>query len=466
MRATRIRRQLVVAAVAASLLTPAAASRGAQAAAAGRLDGTLHTSGTDTRIYTATNQPVRLLGFNWPGTPTGGRTDALKAKDDCGNVWRTPADRLPGLTFNYDNVYQVVHDWGYNTIRIPVSWNNLEPVAPVWNAATGQDVHSWSAAYLNDLRSMVTKAQAAGLWVVLDLHQDFWSPALHHIVKWNGQQGLCEGVGMPRWLDPSIDAKPSATQQVDFYNAMNWFYRNVPDPASTLTHATPWQLFQSAWSELSYVFSARSGFPAYRAVVGADLLNEPYAKYVGGSPPAGQTVLQAAGSRLAAFYTAAAPAVTTDNPGWLLFFEDSTGGYNAASPAGRETPVLTGRPGGDANWVYSMHDYDFGYGTFSDGVTRHDDFGITLMNVDLANAQAWQVPLYVGEFTNFELGIPAWNLTTADMAQTAAFLSWAKQHAVSWTFWAYANTYPPMNVIDYRSNHAIPAVKSTLAAGR
>ena len=76
------------------------------------------------------------------------------------------------------------------------------------------------------------------------------------------------------------------------------------------------------------------------------------------------------------------------------------------------------------------------------------------------------MPLYVGEFTNFELGIPAWNLTSADMAQTAAFVSWAKQHAVSWTFWAYANTYPPMNVIDYRSNRAIAVVKSTLAAGR
>ena len=103
----------------------------------GRLDGTLHTSGTDTVIYTAANQPVRLLGFNWPGTPTGGRTEALKAKDACGKVWRTPADKLPGFTFNYDNMYQVIHDWGYNTIRIPVSWNNLEPVAPVWDATSG-----------------------------------------------------------------------------------------------------------------------------------------------------------------------------------------------------------------------------------------------------------------------------------------------------------------------------------------
>jgi hypothetical protein len=246
---------------------------------------------------------------------------------------------------------------------------------------------------------------------------------------------------------------------------MNWFYRNLPDPASITTHETPWQLFEDAWSELSYVFSARSGFPAYQAVVGADVLNEPYSKYVGGNPPAGQTVLQAAASRLNAFYTATAPAITADNPGWLLFFEDSTGGYNAANPAARETPVMTSAPGGDFNWVYSMHDYNFGYGTFSDGVTRHDDFGITVVNKDLANAKAWNVPLYIGEFTNFELGIPAWNLTSADMVQTGKFVSWAKQNAVSWTFWAYANTSPPMNVIDYRTNKPIPVVVSTLAGG-
>ena len=93
---------------------------------------------------------------------------------------------------------------------------------------------------------------------------------------------------------------------------------------------------------------------------------------------------------------------------------------------------MTAKPtgSGDFNWVYSIHDYNFAYGTFSDGVTRHDDFGITLMNVDLANAHAWHVPLYIGEFTNFELWSASnvHQFTDAAMAQTKAFLSWARQH--------------------------------------
>ena len=376
------------------------------------------------------------------------------------------ADAIGGLTFNYDNSYQSMRSAGYNVMRIPISWNNLEPVAPVWSTNLNSYVHSWNQNYLNDLKSMVTKARAAGLMVILDMHQDYWSPSLHHITNWNGAPGYCEGVGMPRWLDPSIDAKASTTQNLDFYNAMNWFYRNIQDPTSTITKATPWQLFSSAWSLLSYTFSSSSGFADYQAVVGSDILNEPYYSYVGGSPPAGQTVLQASGSRLAAFYNAMAPAITAYNPSWLLFFNDSTGGYNSANPLARETPTMTGKPTVAGDWVYAIHDYNFSYETFSDGVARHDDFGITLANIVLADAHAWGVPLYIGEFTIFTtFGVDARLLTDSDMAQTKAFLSWAKVNDVNWTFWAYVNPYLPMTVVDYTTNQAIPVVKNALATG-
>jgi aryl-phospho-beta-D-glucosidase BglC (GH1 family) len=459
--------KLVTMSAVASVLLAALVGGGARATASGRhsgrLSGTLHTSGTS--IYTAADRPVRLLGFNWTGTEAGGRSDYLKQPDACSRVWRTPADRLPGVPVDYDNMYQVLHDWGFNTIRIPISWNDLEPQPPVWNDSTGRYVHTWNTAYVDDLKSMVTKAKAAGLYVVLDMHQDFWGPALHHIVLSNGQSGMCEGIGMPRWLDPSIDAKATAQQSVDYRHAMNWFYRDLPDPYSTLTHTTPWRLFEGAWGELSHVFSAQSGFRASSAVVGADILNEPYARYVGADPASGQSVLQAAAVRLHDFYTTTAPAIARVDPGWLLFFEDSTGSYNSAHPSDRETPVLTGKPGGNFNWVYSTHVYDFAYGTFSDGVQQHDDYGITLVNHDLANARAWKVPLYIGEFTVFGDLAPAWNLTRADMAQTAAFLAWAERHHVSWTFWAYVNPVISMTAVDYRDNGAIPVVDSTLRAG-
>lgn len=445
---------------------PVSAPESAPVSALGTLSGgTLHTTGADSRIYDAANRPVRLVGFNWPGTPTGGRHDNLDTPDACGKTWRTPADPVARLSFNYDDMYQRIKGWGYNVIRLPVSWQNLEPVAPVWNTTSQSYKHTWNQTYLDDIKSMVTKAHAAGLYVILDMHQDFWSPSLHNIAKSNGTTA-CEGVGFPYWLNPSIDAKASTTQSVDFRNAMNWFFRNLQDPQARVTHAAPWQLLRAAWTRLSYEFSSRSGFASYQAVVGADLFNEPYIGYVGANPPTGQTVLQAAGTRLRSFYNFMAPAVTGNNPGWLLFFADSTGGYNTANPAARSTPTITSRPSAPGNWVYSIHLYNFAYGTFHDGVTKHDDLGINLTNAALANARAWSVPLYIGEFSNITLGIPAAELTSANMAETAKFLSWAKTNNVSWSFWAYGGMNPPNYIIDYRTNLAVPVVRDTLSAGR
>lgn len=461
----RTARQGRLAALVAALLVLLLAPPAAAATTVPPITGPLHTTGADSLLYDSANAPIRLVGFNWAGTEQGGRNDAQKLADGCGAVWRTPADRIGSLTVTYNDFYQRIRSWGYNVIRIPVSWHNLEPTVPTWDAAANRYVRRFSTAYLNDLKSMVSRARANNLGVILDMHQDYWSPALHNITNWDGSRGYCEGVGMPRWLYPSIDAKASTTQNTDFYNGMNWFYRNVHDPASTVTRLTPWQLFYSAWNQLAYQFSPASGYPDSAAVIGADILNEPYFSYVGGSPPAGQTVRQAADSRLRSFYNAIAPAITNRRPSWLLFFQDSTGGYYSANPALRESPILTGRPTAAGNWVYSTHIYNFAYGTFNDGVPRHDDFGITVANAALDNARRWRVPLYIGEFTNFTLGLDARTLTDADLAETRKFLSWAKTNDVSQTFWAYVNPYRPMMVVEYTNNQPVPAVQSTLATG-
>lgn len=462
-RAAHQLRRGLVATLVATACTTGLASQAAQAETPA-LATPLHTTGTDSVIYDRNNQPVRLVGFNWGGTDRGGRADYQKAPDVCGLVWRTPADPIVnGVAFN--DFYSNLRAWGYNTIRLPISWHNLEPVAPVWSATLNRYVHTFNPAYVNDLKSIVSKARAAGLSVVLDMHQDFWSPALHNITNWDGSPGYCEGAGMPRWLYPSIDAKARTTQNTDFYNGMNWFFRDLHDPAMTLTRQTPWQMFYSAWDYLSYTFSSRSGYPDYSAVIGGDIFNEPWYSYVGGNPPAGQTVMQAAGIRLRNFYTALAPALTQWNPGWLLFFEDGTGAYNTTNPSAREVPMLTAKPGGTRQWVYSSHIYNFAYGTFQDGVTSHDDRGINVANALLANARAWKVPLYLGEFSNFSLKPDARLFTDADMAETKEFLGWAKANNVSWTFWCYTQYGYVHVAVNYQTAQAIPVVKAALATG-
>ena len=234
--------------VGAAIAPPKATAAGVLEQVEAPATGPLHTTGNDSLIYDSANQPVRLVGFNWTGTEHGGRNDNQKTADVCGNTWRTPADPLGGLPFNYDDFYESIKTGGYNSIRIPISWHNLEPVAPVWDAGANSYVHTWNQTYLYDLKSMVSGARASGIMVILDMHQDYWSPALHNITNWDGTPGYCEGSGMPCWLNPTADAKASTTQNVDFYNGMNWFYRNMHDPLSTLTNTTLWDLLYNAWT--------------------------------------------------------------------------------------------------------------------------------------------------------------------------------------------------------------------------
>jgi aryl-phospho-beta-D-glucosidase BglC (GH1 family) len=416
-------------------------------------------------IYDAEDRPVRLVGFTWTGTEIGGRDDQEKAADACGVTWRVPADPIGNQYGNYDSMYADIRASGYNVLRVPVSWNNLEPVAPVWDETSNSYTHTWNPVYVTGLKSMVRKARAAGLLVILDMHQDLWSPALHNITTLKGKKPRCEGAGMPRWLYPTLDVKKDTTEKDDVRDAANWFFRNVHDPLCTVTRADPWQLLYAAWDQLAYQFSAQSGFPDYGAVVGADLFNEPYIEYVGGSPADGQSVLEASGTRLQALYSALAPAITARNPGWLLFFQDSTGGYDAANPTDRETPTMTEKPSKPGNWVYSVHLSNALHGTFADGVPRHDDFGVTLADKALANARAWGVPLFIGEFTTFTRKTDVTKLTESDMEQTAKFLSWATAHRVGWAFWAYVSPDASMSLIDFRTNRPIPVVKSALDAG-
>ena len=76
----------------ALLVSDAGVSPFAGSEASAATIGPLHTTGNDGLIYDASNQPVRLVGFNWTGTEAGGRSDNQKTADACGAVWRTPSD--------------------------------------------------------------------------------------------------------------------------------------------------------------------------------------------------------------------------------------------------------------------------------------------------------------------------------------------------------------------------------------
>lgn len=142
--------------------------------------------------------------------------------------------------------------WGYNTVRLGISWAALEP-----------EPGKIDSTYLYYLDTCIQWAAKAGIYVLLDMHQDLYS------YKYEG------GNGAPLWacLD---EGKPNLSQGTvwsDAYNtnealqtAFDNFWKNAkaPDAVGVQDHlANVWQ-------------TVAKRYAANPVVMGYDLLNEPF----------------------------------------------------------------------------------------------------------------------------------------------------------------------------------------------
>ena len=246
------------------------------------------------------------------------RAGVLRAPDDRAVVLRgvnlSGAQKsAPYLDDKQPADYQRLRDaWGFNAIRFIMTWAAVEP-------AEGR----YDDAYLDGVADRLAWADASGLSVVLDMHEDIYG----------------EGFG--------FDGAPSWTCDASRYAAFvpktPWFI-NATDPQVTAcvddfyTHADRRQHFIDAWA---HVAARLAHAPA---VIGFDILNEPN----WGTYP----VFQFEPDRLLPLYTDAVTAVRAQAPDWIAFVEPS-----ASRNVGIATK-LTALP--FENAMYAPHSYDQG----------------------------------------------------------------------------------------------------------
>jgi cellulase (glycosyl hydrolase family 5) len=329
------------------------------------------------------DHPVRLLGMGVPGIEKGQGYPEVEglARTGC-RGWKLPPPEIYGL----------VRSWGFNSVRVPFSWANLEPVPPTKKA--GQLVHHYSQAYLQVLDGVVRGFTSRGVAVILSMQQSRWSPAFRNIVLPSGLQ-YCQGEGLPAWLYP----RGGGVEQM--VAAEKAFFTHRRDLQRQLI--TAWQFVAHRYRNL-------------RLVVGADMLNEAYDLLT--APYPGVAGLTPATIDLKGFFERVGASIHSVNPKLLLIVED-----NLSRRTGRF--ALTDPPD-IPNLVFSAH---FSLQGGSKDAYRR-------LSAYEKRAAAWSLPLWLGEMYAVAAAPrggpePGWE------ASLGALLARLEKNDISWTYWAF-----------------------------
>jgi len=369
----------------------------AQAPCASLVSGWLHTRPSDTNIYDGNGQVVRLVGLNVMGLEYGVGTSK---PDPCGFGWGGE-DAGGFSTSEFDNIAS----WGFNFVRLPVSWENLEPTAPTL-AADGTWVHNWNTAYLNEIDSFINQFGQRHIVVILDFHQLDMSPAYQN-APGGVHVSFCEGWGEPTWLYPGITSPTTGadigTAICNFFNDISMVGGSVPTPIEGMEAAE--QMLASRYSNNP-------------TVVGLDLFNEPWF-------PRSCANASTADSLLMNYDAEVSKVVSAANPHLLIVFEEPP--HNLMPRY--SSPILTAPPL-VPNAVYEVHIYTSGW-----------DDAQPLLQAYVNNAKGWGVPLYMGEFNAFYAGDNGVKATVDPnwQADTQSLLAYCQTNGIAWSFWSYTS---------------------------
>ena len=314
---------------------------------------------------------------------------------------------------------------GFNSIRLPVSWSLLEPRRGAFDQV-----------YIDRIAQVVGWARAAGLYVIVDMHQNGYSP---YVGASDSSVSLGYNSGAPAWAT-FTDGLPSHViggqrelNPAVFEAATNFWYDR--------------EGIQDAYIEALGVLVRR--FKDDSTVAGYGVYNEPWPGWT--PPPAFEDLL------LFPFYRRVIDAMTGVHDGlpcWSGFFLPAVCGYRDLGIDDRrqlffldtglerevtDFPTHLGLPVSSyPNLVLAMHAYTHVYtiDSFLDGVLHQNPadatypFGGYDQSYGFADreAAAMGAALFVAEFGND----PMW-----DDLELRNQLAEAQGHRVGFAFWTW-----------------------------
>ncbi len=340
-------------------------------AQAPRITGYLHTSGT--KILDENNNEILLQGVDDQRMIFGNGT---AAQAQCYSV--------PNQT-EVDNIAS----WGFNFVRLGISWANLEPTPPIKNT-NGTYTHNWNQTYLSQIDQTIAGLQKKGIAVILDMHQVGWFP--NSVLP--AGKNCPKGAGMPTWLyfqDTNGDGinklGPGQAKypRCDFFTGFTKTGVSIPQQDGFVA---VWQYLTTRYKDNPTVF-------------GADILNEPNVPST--DCPISATVLND-------FYNKLGLAIHSINPKLLLVYAHHK---DYTSPSPDQTN----------NWIYTRHIYPKDW----------QSDGLPLFQQAIDTAKKFNVPLWIGEFGGLNLSTdPA-----TRSLERSKMLSYLHANNLNWSWFEY-----------------------------
>lgn len=307
------------------------------------------------------------------------------------NAAKRPPDHLP-LQTEAQYARMGYEDWGMNFARFILQWSQLEPEPGVYDEA-----------YLDAVSQRVKWLADAGVYVVLDMHQDIYGPAVggNGAPPWATRTDGIPELPIPGpWILQYL--QPRVNRAFDHF----WFDPDIR------------QHYVAAWAHVAARFA---GTPN---ILGYDLMNEPWA---------GTQQQWFEQGHLAQMYRDVIGGIReVDSDNWI-WLEPRSFGANQGFPS--DLPKIDDPREGDDRIVYFPHLYtpEIDLVGKYDGNTFFFDLWATSRTRELARLDQ---PMLIGEFG---LG---WSMPGAQEWLREA-LKVADETGSGWAYWSYENDSGP-----------------------
>ena len=250
---------------------------------------------------------------------------------------------------------------GLNCVRFLVIWEAIEPEEGVIDEA-----------YLDLVEERIAWFTGAGLYVLVDMHQDLYGP------KFGG------GDGAPLWatLDHGLpyDPPPGGWHLGYGEPAVNQAFQSLYENEEGIRDH-----YVLAWQAVAARFADDP------MVVGYDLMNEPW---FGTAPPANPKAFEAA--VLAPFYEAVIAGIRAVDPHHLIFVEPT---------ASKGLGAIGGLPAfDDPGIAYAPHYYHPFIDIMGEYADTKENMALAFAQIQ-ADADAMGTPVFLGEW-GFHVGAP------------------------------------------------------------